>query len=84
MQLLLTGVAVAVLGVLLDRVVLPAIGSFPSLYVDKMGFLLVISLLSLGLSGSHIVPFYMAEAVAILLAVCEEWLHRRVLPRQYE
>ncbi|MCF8567541.1 DUF2512 family protein [Alicyclobacillus tolerans] len=81
-EILLTSLAVACLGVLLDWLVLPNMGSFPSLYVDKMGYLIVISLLSLGLSDSTIVPFYAAELIAILLAIFEEGMHRMVLPRK--
>ena len=81
-EIILTAVAVAVLGLILDWLVLPNMGSFPSLYVDKMGYLIVISLLSLGLSDSTIVPFYVAELIAILLAVFEEFMHRMVLPRE--
>ncbi|KPV41973.1 DUF2512 family protein [Alicyclobacillus ferrooxydans] len=81
-EIILTAAAVAVLGLILDWLVLPNMGSFPSLYVDKMGYLIVISLLSLGLSDSTIVPFYVAELIAILLAVFEEFMHRMVLPRE--
>lgn len=80
-EIVVTGAAVATVGLVLDWVVLPNIGSFPALYVDKMGYLLVISLLSLGLSDATIVPFYVAELIAILLAVCEELMHRMVLPK---
>lgn len=80
-EIALTSAVVAVLGLMLDWLVLPNVGSFPALYVDKMGYLLVISLLSLGLSDSTIVPFYVAELIAILLAIFEEWMHRMVLPR---
>ena len=80
-EMVVTGAAVATVGLVLDWVVLPNIGSFPALYVDKMGYLLVISLLSLGLSDATIVPFYVAELIAILLAVCEELMHRMVLPK---
>lgn len=81
-EILLTGAAVAILGLILDWLVLPNMGSFPSLYVDKMGYLIVISLLSLGLSDSTIVPFYIAELIAIFLAILEEFMHRMVLPKQ--
>lgn len=81
-EIILTGAAVAVLGLILDWMVLPNLGSFPSLYVDKMGYLIVISLLSLGLSDSTIVPFYMAELIAIFLAIFEELMHRMVLPKK--
>lgn len=79
-EIVITGVAVAALGLLLDWLVLPNLGSFPTLYVDKMGYVIVISLLSLGLSDSTIVPFYIAELIAIFLAIFEEWMHRMVLP----
>lgn len=80
-EIILTGIAVATLGLLLDWLVLPNMGSFPTLYADKMGYLIVISLLSLGLSDATIVPFYVAELIAICLALCEELMHRMVLPR---
>lgn len=79
-EIVVTGIAVAIIGVALDWLVLPRMGSFPTLYVDKMAFLIVISLLSLGLSQFTIVPFYVAEGIAILLAVFEGWLHRLVMP----
>lgn len=82
-ELVITALAVAVLGVILDWLVLPRMGSFPTLYVDKMAFLIVISLLSLGLSHYSIVPFYVAEAVALCLALFEEGLHRMVLPKSF-
>ena len=82
-DLALTSLAVAAVGLILDWVVLPRIGSFPTLYVDKMAFLLVISLLSLGMSNFTIVPFYVAEAIAIVLALFEEGLHRVVLPKSF-
>lgn len=82
-QLVLTSIVVATVGLILDWVVLPRIGSFPTLYVDKMAFLLVISLLSLGMSNFTIVPFYVAEAIAIVLALFEEGLHRAVLPKSF-
>lgn len=80
-EILVTGVAVAIVGLVLDSLVLPNMGSFPSLYVDKMAYLLVISLLSLGLSDTTIVPFYVAELIAIFLAIFEEFMHRMVLPQ---
>ena len=82
-EIILTGAAVAVLGLFLDWLVLPNVGSFPALYVDKMGYLIVISLLSLGLSDSTIVPFYVAELIAIFLALFEELMHRMVLPKEH-
>ncbi|WDL96112.1 DUF2512 family protein [Alicyclobacillus sp. ALC3] len=80
-EIVITGAAVATVGLVLDWLVLPNLGSFPALYVDKMGYLLVISLLSLGLSDATIVPFYVAELIAILLALFEEVMHRMVLPK---
>lgn len=80
-EIIATGVAVSILGLLIDWLVLPNIGSFPTLYVDKMAYLIVISLLSLGLSDSTIVPFYVAELIAIFLALFEEWIHRMILPK---
>ncbi len=80
-EIIITGIAVAILGLVLDWLVLPNMGSFPTLYVDKMAYLLVISLLSLGLSDNTIVPFYVAELIAIFLAIFEEFMHRMVLPQ---
>lgn len=80
-EIVVTGAAVATLGLLLDWLVLTNLGSFSTLYVDKMGYLLVISLLSLGLSDATIVPFYVAEIIAIVLTLFEELMHRMVLPK---
>lgn len=82
-EIVFTAICVAVIGFMMDLLVLPRIGSFPTLYVDKMAFLLVISLLSLGLSQFTIVPFYVAEGIAIILAIFEEWVHRFVLPKGF-